>query len=127
MKEPDELSPLRPLLLLLMFVFTIKDLKSFVVCTFLLPLSHPNSWNHLSSLIGYLLWMSWLMNGVLLKDQMHYGKVIGMRHLIPIIDLSFIKTQLMYKSHRCLQCLLKSTQFQNELDTIYEGLKERPR
>ena len=67
------------------------------------------------------------MNGVLLKDQMHYGKVIGMRHLIPIIDLSFIKTQLMYKSHRCLQCLLKSTQFQNELDTIYEGLKERPR
>ena len=32
-----------------------------------------------------------------------------------------------YKSHRCLQCLLKSTQTQDGLDAIYEGLKERPR
>jgi hypothetical protein len=31
-----------------------------------------------------------------------------------------------YKSQRRLQCLFKSTQTQNELDAIYEGLKERP-
>ena len=32
-----------------------------------------------------------------------------------------------YKSQHCLQCLFKSAQTQDELDTIYEGLVERPR
>ena len=32
-----------------------------------------------------------------------------------------------YKAHCHIQHLLKSAQTQNELDTIYEGLKERPR
>ena len=32
-----------------------------------------------------------------------------------------------YKSQHRLQCLSKSTQSQDELDTIYEGLAERPR
>ena len=32
-----------------------------------------------------------------------------------------------YKSQHCLQHLFKSVQTQDELDTIYEGLAERPR
>ena len=64
------------------------------VCTSLLLLFCLNFWNLLLSLIGYLLRMLWPMNGDLLKDQMHHIKVIGMRHLIPIIDLSSVETQL---------------------------------
>ena len=50
-----------------------------------------------------------------------------MRHLIPIIDLFFIETQIICKSQHCLQRLFKSAQTQDELDAIYEGLAERPR
>ena len=40
---------------------------------------------------------------------------------------SIFRQDLAYKSQHRLQRLFKSTQSQDELDTIYEGLAERPR
>ena len=63
MKEPVGLSPPRLTILHLLFVFIIKDLKSFVLHTFLLLLFRLNFWNLLWNLIGYRLRMLWPMNG----------------------------------------------------------------
>ena len=49
--------------ILLTSVFTIKVLKSYILCTFLQLLFHLNFWICLSSPTGYCLWMLWLMNG----------------------------------------------------------------
>ena len=101
MTELVGLSHRRPLSELLVFMFIIKVFKSFVICTFLLLLFHLNFWNHFLSLTGYLLWMSWPINGDLLKDQMHHGRADGTKHLIFFIVLFVIKTQLISLTVAC--------------------------
>ena len=63
--------------------------------------------------------------------QLHQGPVqihqkLDIHKNVQILRCS-TRTHGRHKSHCCIQHLLKSKQTQDELDTIYEGFRERPR